>query len=96
MVGLTWCAASAASSLTSRSFHNASGHSARDRIGPTGHLPHLFRIVLVLAEQQRTSGLLVQVSLNACKTLQSIRCSTASFDRIHTSENDDGLIRILS
>ena len=45
------------------------------------------RTFVFLAEWQRVSGLLVQVLRSACETLQSIRCSTGSFDKFHTLEN---------
>ena len=58
--------------------------------------PHHFRIVLVVAEWQRMSGLLFRICLSACKTLQSIRRSSASIGQFHTSDRDEGLSRISS
>ena len=92
MVGLISYPASAASCFSSRNVRTAARKSARDRIGPTSpllfkqsHTP--FIIFPVLAKWQRVSGLLVQFRQSACKTLQSIRCSTASCDKFHTHGN---------
>ena len=101
MVGLNSCQASAASCFTSRNFRGAARKSARDRIGPTS--PWLFKLIFhnlpylsVLAEWQHTSGLVLRVRLGACKTLQSVPCQSANFDRFKTPENVGGCIRFLS
>ena len=90
MVVLNSCPASDAPCFPSRSFRDAAGKSARHRfvlqvLGCFSLFStfFFFRISVVLAERQRTSGLRVQVRPSACRTLQSIRCSSASFDRFH-------------
>ena len=70
-------------------FRNAAGKSVRDRSGPRS--PRLFKLLstpfrtfLVLAERQHTCALVVQVRPSVCKTLPSIRRSSATFDRFHS------------
>ena len=96
---LNWCPSSASSCCTSRNLRNAAGKSTRDRIGPVG--PWLFPLVVHdFSYRSRSCRVATWSSFasssHRLQALQSIRCSSASFDRFHTSESDEGLIRILS
>ena len=76
--------------FTSRNFRSAARKSARDRLAVETYRPHHFRIGLVVAEWQRMSGLLLRICLSACKTLQTIRCSSANigqFTRLTAMKN---------
>ena len=100
--GIELVSSSSAFWFASRNFFNAAEKSAHDRICPAflwllkTHRPHLFVSFPFLPSGNVWVVFFCEIVQGAVEILQSIRCSSASFDRFHTSESDEGLIGIFS